>query len=272
MKFRLDHVVIAVGDLERAIADYRALGFTVQAGGRHPGRTSHNALVAFEDGAYLELIAWESPNPAERWNVEHLKHGDGFMDFALIPDDVPRAIAAAKSRGLALDGPIDGGRVRPDGRQINWQTGRQATFDLPFLCGDVTPRELRVPAGAARKHENGATGVPLVLVAVRDIGASLARYEALLGDAAPSSVPVPRMGLRIATLQLAGTALVLATPSGPPGSAFGREVATRLVTREGPCAMAISTGADIVAGPLDRTATHGALIEWFPEARAGGKT
>ncbi len=267
MKFRLDHVVIAVGDLQRAIADYRALGFTVQPGGRHPGRTSHNALVVFEDGAYLELIAWKSPNPAERWNVEHLKQGDGFMDFALIPDDVPRAIAQAKSRGLALDGPIDGGRVRPDGKELKWQTGRQATFDLPFLCGDVTPRELRVPAGEARKHENGATGVPLLLVAVRDIGASLARYEALLGVAAPSSIPVARMGLRIATLQVGETAIVLATPSGPAGSAFAREVATRLVTREGPCAMAISTGADLKAGPLDRAATHGALIEWFPEIR-----
>jgi catechol 2,3-dioxygenase-like lactoylglutathione lyase family enzyme len=51
MKFALDHVVIAVGDLEQAIADYRSLGFTVVPGGRHPGRTSHNALIVFEDGA-----------------------------------------------------------------------------------------------------------------------------------------------------------------------------------------------------------------------------
>src|SRR5206468_10550639 len=84
VRFALDHVVIAVGDLEQAIADYRSLGFTVAPGGRHPGRTSHNALIVFEDGAYIELIAWTAPNDAERWNVMHRKHGDGFMDFALI--------------------------------------------------------------------------------------------------------------------------------------------------------------------------------------------
>ncbi|MDH5265076.1 MAG: VOC family protein, partial [Betaproteobacteria bacterium] len=67
MKFGLDHVVIAVADLAKAVEDYRALGFTVQIGGRHPGRTSHNALVVFEDGAYLELIAWQEPGLAERW-------------------------------------------------------------------------------------------------------------------------------------------------------------------------------------------------------------
>ena len=34
MNFRLDHIVIAVGDLARATEDYGALGFTVQPGGR----------------------------------------------------------------------------------------------------------------------------------------------------------------------------------------------------------------------------------------------
>ena len=47
----LDHIVIAVNDLDTAITDYRALGFQVLVGGQHPGRTSHNALVVFADGA-----------------------------------------------------------------------------------------------------------------------------------------------------------------------------------------------------------------------------
>ena len=61
----LDHIVIAVADLDTAIADFRSLGFTVQPGGRHPGRTSHNALIVFADGAYFELIAWTAPAPQE---------------------------------------------------------------------------------------------------------------------------------------------------------------------------------------------------------------
>lgn len=180
--FSLDHVVIAFHDLERAVADWQSQGFTVVRGGRHPGRTSHNALVVFEDGAYVELIAWVEPNPAERWSTMLLKHGEGLMDFALLPESVPRAIDEAKARGLVLDGPIDGGRVRPDGRELKWQTARQATFDIPFLCGDVTPREWRVPEGDVRRHANGKTGIAKVTVAVDDLDASLRRYEALLGD------------------------------------------------------------------------------------------
>lgn len=227
MKFALDHVVIAVGDLERTVADYRQRGFTVQPGGRHPGRTSYNALVVFEDGAYLELIAWTSPNPAERWNVEHVAHGDGFMDFALIPDDVPRAIAEAKSRGLALNGPIDGGRVRPDGRELKWQTARQTTFDLPFLCGDVTPRGLRVPEGEARRHANGTLGISMLVVAVRDLRASRDRYAALLGSE---------------TLKVGGCQLALVAPDEATIPGFEHHALRRLSSRgEGPCAISLAS-------------------------------
>ena len=182
MKFALDHVVIAFHDLAHAIDDHRARGFNVLIGGRHPGRTSHNALVVFDDGSYLELIAWTGPGPApDRWHDLLSRHGEGLMDFALIPEDVPRAIAEASARGLRLEGPVDGGRVRPDGRELKWQTARQDTFDLPFLCGDVTPREWRVPGGEARRHPNGATGIAEVTVAVNDPEISRARYAALLG-------------------------------------------------------------------------------------------
>lgn len=238
MRFRLDHVVIAVHDLARAMEDYRALGFTVQMGGRHPGRTSHNALVVFEDGAYLELIAWRESGPAERWYNVLTAHGEGFMDFALIPEDVPRAIAEARTRGLALNGPIDGSRVRPDGRELQWQTGRQTTFDLPFLCGDVTHRELRVPEGEVRRHANGASGIASVTVAVHDLDASLARYAALLGTSPKGP-----------SLMLAGTSLVLSAQSPSRG--------------EGPCALSIRSSQPKM-GSLDQTLTHGAAIDLIP--------
>ncbi len=240
MNFRLDHVVIAVNDLAKTVEDYRALGFTVQIGGRHAGRTSHNALIAFADGAYIELIAWSAPGPAERWYNRLVKHGEGLMDFAFIPEDVPRAIAEAKARGLALDGPIDGGRVRPDGKELKWQTARQSTFDLPFLCGDVTPRDLRVPTGDARKHANGALGIAKVTVAVLDLEASLARYQALLGTSAP-------------TLTVGGTAIGLTT-SSPQLAARG----------EGACAMTIRSSGVHGARSLDIAAAHAAQIELAP--------
>ena len=197
MKFALDHVVIAFNDLDRAVEDYRARGFSVTPGGRHPGRTSHNALVIFEDGSYLELIAWTETNPAERWNNVLRAHGEGYMDFALLPEDVPRAIDEARLRGLRLAGPVDGSRVRPDGKELRWQTARQATYDLPFLCGDLTPREWRVPEGECRKHPNGTRGIAKVVVAVKDVRMSAARYATLLGT--PST---PQVVLGTTTIEL----------------------------------------------------------------------
>jgi len=276
MTFRLDHLVIAVADLARAVEDYRALGFTVNIGGRHPGRTSHNALVVFEDGAYLELIAWESPGPAERWYNAHALHGDGLIDFALVPEDTAGTIAAAKGRGLALDGPLDGGRLRPDGQQVKWQTGRQKTFDLPFLCGDVTPRELRVPTGEVRRHANGAAGVASVAVAVQDLAASLSRYRALLGIDGESvgggalridrPVTLPGLGLRVAAVWLEETSLVLMSPAGAAagddGAGLARALHERLATRgEGPWAMTLRPASARPARTLDPALAHQVTIE-----------
>lgn len=195
---RLDHVVIAVRDLERAVSRYTDAGYTVISGGRHPGRNTSNALVVFEDGAYLELIAYSAPSPDERWWRELDAHGDGLVDFALMPLDLPAVVAQAQARGLTdITGPLPGGRVRPDGERVVWQTARQAHHDLPFLCADITPRVLRVPEGEQRRHPNGASGLAEVTVAVADVPASLARYRAFLGDDAVQNGDVMLEGARV---------------------------------------------------------------------------
>jgi hypothetical protein len=182
MAFSLDHVVIAVSDLDAAIADYRALGFTVYPGGVHHGGVSHNALVIFADGSYFELIAYRQAAPDVRWWQVLSKAGEGFVDFALLPDNTERDVAAARGRGLDLDGPTAGGRLRLDGARLVWQIVRPKTNDLPFWCGDVTPRVLRVPEGDMRVHPNGVTGIASLKVAVNDVAGSAARYAALAGS------------------------------------------------------------------------------------------
>ena len=195
--FRLDHVVIAVADLDQAIADYRKLGFTVYPGGTHHGGASHNALVVFADGSYFELIAYLKPSPDVRWWKVLSSAGEGIVDFALNPQDTVHDAAAARQRGLEIDGPVDGGRLRLDGVRLDWQIVRPRSTDLPFWCGDITPRNLRVPEGDMRKHDNGVTGLSRVVVAVADLAASKARYCALLGSeprAAPDDAALATVG------------------------------------------------------------------------------
>src|SRR5262245_36633825 len=186
----IDHIVILVSDLARASADYLALGFTVLPGGEHTGGATHNALVIFADDTYLELIAFKRPEPGHRW-WRHSSTGEGLVDYALLPSAAEDDIAAARARGVAYEGPADGGRLRPDGRQVAWQLGMPPTADLPFLCGDVTPRELRVPQGAVRQHSNGVTGIAGLTIAVNDLEPSVARYRALLGRDPIESLPTP---------------------------------------------------------------------------------
>jgi hypothetical protein len=82
--------------------------------------------VVLADGSYLELIAWQSPAPQERWYTCLQADGAGLVDFALLPEDTAQQLAAARARGLdSLAGPFDGARLRPDGVELRWQTARQ---------------------------------------------------------------------------------------------------------------------------------------------------
>lgn len=180
----LDHVVILVKDLAQAMTDYTALGFTVLPGGEHSDGASHNALVAFADGSYLEMIAFKKAAPGHRWwakATNAASGGEGLIDFALLPTNIENDIAAARKRGLDYQGPFPGGRQRPDGQAVKWQTGQPLTPDLPFLCGDITPRSLRVPSGPAWHHANGVTGIAAMVVLVENVAESSQRYQALLG-------------------------------------------------------------------------------------------
>lgn len=248
MIIAIDHIVILVGQLEAAIADYTALGFNVLPGGTHTGGATHNALVVFEDDTYLELIAFLRDAPEHPW-WRHAAAGEGLIDFALLPTAIDRDVAAAQARGLAFDGPYDGGRLRPDGQRVAWRTARPQAAGLPFLCGDVTARELRVPQGELRQHANGITGIAGVTVATPDLWATAAHYAALLGSATAGP-----------TFPLGGATITLAAPL--PGARAHDPLHDHLEARgAGPFALTLR-GAR--AGALEPALTHGVPIDVIP--------
>ena len=261
MSLTIDHLVILVKNLDTAITDYRALGFHVLPGGTHAEGATHNALVSFADGSYLELIAFLDHRIPHRWAAPAKQGLEGFIDYALLPGSVPEVVAAARARGLDYQGPFDGGRIRPDGERLVWQTGLPASRDLPFLCGDVTARTLRVPGGDAHMHANGTRGVATLTVLVRDLDTSLARYAALLGPQVPDSVQpfsLPGVGLRQALLPLGSATLALVSPDGdaPEGAALRLHLEQR---GEGLIGLTLqSTSAQ--ARQLPRARSHGAAI------------
>lgn len=260
----LDHIVILVRNLDAAIADYAALGFTVVPGGEHRSGASHNALIAFADDSYLELLAFKRPplptdqaSPLERRFRMREAAGEGLIDFVLLPDDIEAAIAGAAGRGLALEGPLPGGRVRPDGQQVAWQLAVPETLGLPFLCADVTPRALRVPQGEARRHANGVVGVAGVTVAVNFLDLSVEWYRRLLGiePRLKSALRIPNA--RGAEFVLSHTVIALAMPIKKHGS-----LVRQLIDRgEGPYTLWLRISEGATGGRLDLGRTHGARIE-----------
>lgn len=180
----LDHVVLVVLDLAAAVAQHRARGFTVTPGGEHAGGLTHNALVGFQDGSYLELIAFHdlaAAHDKHSW-APVAERGGGWADFALLSDDVFKDVAALGE--LVARPPEDGGRTRPDGVAIAWRVARVET-PLPFLIEDLTARELRVPGDAAAQHGNGTTGIARVILGATDPTRVAERYALLRERGAP---------------------------------------------------------------------------------------
>jgi hypothetical protein len=179
-----DHVVLVVPGLAAAIAEHRARGFTVTPGGEHAGGLTHNALVGFQDGSYLELIAFHDLAAARgkhSW-APVAERGGGWADFALLSDDLPGDVAALGD--LVARPPEDGGRTRPDGVAIAWRVARLQT-PLPFLIQDLTARDLRVPGGNTAKHANGTSGLDQVVLGATDPAQVGERYAKLRARGAP---------------------------------------------------------------------------------------
>lgn len=184
---KLDHIVVKVRRLETAKAVYEAQGFTVTPGGAHPMFGSVNALIPFEDDTYIELIAFPgdmhpdaTTSAPGRRVAEWRQRPYGPIDWALVPDDIEAEIARLRAAGQIWDDPVPGQRLRPDGQKVQWWFGTPDTFLLPFLCADVTPRELRVPTGAARQHQNGAVGIRDISVNTHQLLSAVNQYEQLL--------------------------------------------------------------------------------------------
>jgi Glyoxalase-like domain len=192
----IDHLVIAVRDLDEAAADLESrVGLAVTGGGRHEGAGTANRIAFLADGAYLELIAVEDRDAAATWPVGRAAietldaHESGLATYALGDDRIEATVPELQANGSSV-GPVQpGSRRRPDGDLVEWWTAAPQHIGLegvPFLIRHAyTGAEWGPEALAARRAFVQPLGSPAVLVrmdiATSDPPGLAARYRRELG-------------------------------------------------------------------------------------------
>lgn len=222
----LDHVLIAVNDLEQAGRAYSGdLGFTVTPRGSHPDRGTSNRLVVFPS-EYLELITAKDVDRALAHKpdlVSFLRQRDGLFMFALGTRDINRTVESLRQRGLNVQHPTAGSRT-PDSENAGYSwlssavdptlTPGSATF---LIQHDQTIAErYREPANPTL-HRNGASGLTCLTLAVENAQAAALRWRQLFelpGEPA-SSVKHALGEVTRAAVRLGNCELEFVSPQGP---------------------------------------------------------
>lgn len=207
LDLRLDHVMIAVRDMDEAIRRYQALGFNVRRGGRHPGRGTENAVMRF-DWEYLELIAVHDPAERALLGEEGAgltsfleKRMGGPVDPVFSTTALDTLLAQFRSAAVPVTGPVRLQRVRPDGIVVANRCfqpgGRMSTRQLypGFIQWDVQDPE-RLSGEWAGSHEIGARSVAGLAMVVADLERARTAYVGVLGLAEEGEDALPALGAR----------------------------------------------------------------------------
>ncbi len=136
----IDHLVFGVPDLAHAVdVVARQSGVRPRAGGRHPGRGTHNALLALGGRQYLEIIALDPAQPSSaELAFPELRHltAPALIGWASAVASIDAARDRVRAAGLQPVGPLDGARATADGQVLRWKTLRIAEPPpslLPFF-------------------------------------------------------------------------------------------------------------------------------------------
>lgn len=266
---KIDHVTAAGSNLKQLQASLSAIGIETVYGGAHSNGATEMALVSFPDGSYLELIAPQAragPGALAQppW-AKFMQADAGPCAWAVREKELAPEVQRLKAAGVAVSAPVRNGRQRPDGVRLDWETAQVGTEPsgtfFPFLIHDFTPREQRAfPQGKPLTRD--FSGVTKVVIAVRDLGASLKRYHQAYGVPPPIKQVDRDFGAYLALL--GGVPVILAQPLTPDFwlaerlSKFG----------EAPCAFIL----DLRRGRYEaasKSRWFGVEISWFDTQKLG---
>jgi catechol 2,3-dioxygenase-like lactoylglutathione lyase family enzyme len=165
VRIGLDHIPVAVRDLEAASATYRALGFVLKPGRPHANGI-RNAHVKLPDGAGIELLTVPSAvDPLSAKYADMIRAGEGPAFLSFHARDTGALHGALRAGGYPFS---DAGGLTdlrsPELGFLFWIQDNRSPTDRPEHFA----------------HPNGATALGAVWIAT-DAGEALARLLVALG-------------------------------------------------------------------------------------------
>ncbi|KAJ7084788.1 glyoxalase-like domain-containing protein [Mycena belliarum] len=276
----LDHIVHLTppGTVQETAQQFRRLGFSVIDGGVHADGLTANSLVILGDHAYLELIAFTNPPeaypPSSRSRRQRESHKwasrePGWIDYAFLGNGFLTApnrisdIINGRAEGSLYHNEVPGGRTRPDGEVLEWVISSPVNHNsvLPFFCGDVTDRLLRVPTlpDSNSRHPCDALGVAYIrLLTAESSFASVSKDVSVVVDGEPFSHTQMEAKWKLSALNSQRRPiLILSTPLDPEEAIFVSKNPVPGIYEVG-----FWVGADGKKGTID---TPFAKIVWVPQ-------
>jgi hypothetical protein len=266
----VDHITIAGANLKGMQAKLAAAGIQAEYGGPHQNHATEMALVSFQDGSYLELIAIQ-PNADPKAVAAHvwanqMQHDAGPSAWATRPQNFEAEVKRLRAAGITVNDPARSGRSRPDGKRLEWETAQvgpepNGTF-FPFLIHDFTPRPLRAfPSGKPTSRDFG--GVARVVIAVRNLNDSVKRYRQAYALPEPLKQVDPDFGAQLALM--GGTPVLLAAPLNSQSWLNGRLEAFG----EGPCAFVLTARRAGAYKAASKSRWFGIDVSWLDPTALG---
>ena len=119
----LDHVSVCGSNLDTLRQDFTAVGLTPDEGGPHGNGITQMALVGFDDGTYIELIAPIKPGvtTGSDWS-KFMSDAAVTCAWAVETNVLLQEVDRLKKAGITVTAAEPGSRKRPDGMSLEWMT------------------------------------------------------------------------------------------------------------------------------------------------------
>ena len=171
----LDHVVIAVRDLDASAKTWAQLGFTISPRGLHSAHLGSGNYTIMFGPDYIELLGIVTPTEHNAGTRAFLDEREGIERSAFTALDAAKGVAELQAKGIAATGPLDfsrpvdlpnGGRAEARFSTMHWPSEEKPGGMRIFACQHLTREAVWIPE--LQVHENTAKRIDRVEILSAD--------------------------------------------------------------------------------------------------------